>query len=246
MNKSLVGKLALVTGGTGGIGVELCRRFLAEGATVIATYRTNPMRDPELAKNEKLISMPASVTDSEDLKKLAQKIELEFGKLDILVNNAGVSKYVEHSDLESLDDELIDTIFNTNWRGAFSCVRAFRHLLKKEHDGVVINISSIAGRTGVGSNIAYCASKAALDSMTITLARALAPEIRVLSISPGWVYGDYARKADPDYLAEQENKTPLKRIAHPEEVAEAALAAVTSLRFTTGAIIPVDGGRPLN
>jgi len=111
--------------------------------------------------------------------------------------------------------------------------------------GVVVNISSIAGRTGVGSNVAYCASKAAMDSMTRSLARALAPRIRVLSVSPGWVNGEYAQRMPRALIAEQEDKTPLGRIAEAEDVAEAVYAAVTHLRFSTGDIIPVDGGRPL-
>jgi 3-oxoacyl-[acyl-carrier protein] reductase len=109
----------------------------------------------------------------------------------------------------------------------------------------VINISSIAGRTAVGSNIAYCASKAALDSMTLSLARALAPQIRVVSVSPGWVEGEYARRMRPELIEEQRRKTPLGRIAHAQDVANAVVAVATLLTFTTGAIIPVDGGRPL-
>jgi 3-oxoacyl-[acyl-carrier protein] reductase len=109
----------------------------------------------------------------------------------------------------------------------------------------VINISSVAGQTGIGSNVAYCASKAALDSLTRSLARALAPDIRVVSIAPGWVEGEYALRADPAMLEEQRRRTPLGRIARPEDVADAVLAAATLLPFTTGSIISVDGGRPL-
>ena len=124
-------------------------------------------------------------------------------------------------------------------------VRAFRSLLADRGNGLVINISSIAGTTAIGSNVAYCASKAAVDSMTKSLARALAPTIRVVSIAPGWVEGDYARRADPAYLQQQIDKTPLGRIARAEDVAAAAVGLSTSLRFATGCIVPVDGGRPL-
>lgn len=118
-------------------------------------------------------------------------------------------------------------------------------LLENQDGGVVINISSIAGRTGVGSNVAYCASKAAMDSMTRSLARALAPQIRVVSVSPGWVDGEYAKRMPPEIIQEQRDKTPLKRIAQPEDVAEAVYAVAAHLTFSTGDIIPVDGGRPL-
>ena len=111
--------------------------------------------------------------------------------------------------------------------------------------GTVINISSIAGRTGVGSNVAYCASKAAIDSMTRSLARALAPDIRVVSVAPGWVWGEYAARFGEAYVQEQIDKTPLNRIAQSEDVAAAIHAVWTQLTFSTGCIIPVDGGRPL-
>lgn len=243
----LEGKIALVTGGGGGIGSAICRRLAQEGALVVASYRNGAARAEAMIR-----ALPgtghwaraASVTDSSALAALAAEIESRHQRLDILVNNAGVTRVVPHADLDALDDALIDEIFATNWRGAFACTRACRPLLQRAR-GVVVNISSIAGTTAVGSNIAYCASKAAVDNMTRSLARALAPAVRVLAVAPGWVEGEYASRADPAYLAEQVARTPLGRIATPEDVAEAVLAACTALRFTTGALIPVDGGRPL-
>jgi 3-oxoacyl-[acyl-carrier protein] reductase len=110
---------------------------------------------------------------------------------------------------------------------------------------VVINISSIAAVTAMGSNVAYCASKAALDNMTRSLARALAPRIRVISVSPGLVDTDFVQALDQGWREQQAARTPLRRLAQPAEVAGAVVAAVTQLTFTTGAIIAVDGGRPL-
>ena len=116
----------------------------------------------------------------------------------------------------------------------------------KSGDALVVNISSIAAVTGVGSNVAYCASKAALNAMTLSLARALAPTVRVVSVSPGVVETRFIQALDQSWLKEQERRTPLGRLASPEEVADAVLAAATSLRYSTGCIIPVDGGRPLS
>jgi 3-oxoacyl-[acyl-carrier protein] reductase len=110
---------------------------------------------------------------------------------------------------------------------------------------LIVNISSVAAVTGIGSNVAYCASKAAIDSMTRSLGRALAPQIRVVSVSPGWVLGEYAKQIDPAYLKMQQDLTPLGRLATPEDVANTVLALATYLTFTTGNIVPVDGGRPL-
>jgi 3-oxoacyl-[acyl-carrier protein] reductase len=187
----------------------------------------------------------ASVTDSAALQQMAAQVRERYGKLDLLVNNAGITRPVPHADLDGLDDEWIDRIFQTNVRGAFACVRACKELLMAGDGGTVVNISSVAAITGIGSNMAYCASKAAMDSMTRSLARALAPKIRVVSVSPGWVWGEYASRMEPAYIQEQINKTPLGRIAQPEDVAEAVLAVATQLIFSTGCIIPVDGGRPL-
>jgi 3-oxoacyl-[acyl-carrier protein] reductase len=214
---------------------------------VVITYRENRERAEAL-----IAALPgsghrvssASVLDSPALGALAAEIASDYGRLDILVNNAGVTRVVPHADLDGLDDATFDHILSTNVRGTFACVRAFQSLLAANH-GVVVNISSIAGNTAVGSSIAYCASKAAIDNMTRSLARALAPNIRVLSVAPGWVEGEYASRADPAYLQAQIDRSPLGRIARPDDVAQAVLAACTLLGFTTGAIIPVDGGRPL-
>ena len=247
-SRTLGGQVALVTGGGGGIGSAICRRLAAEGARVIITYRSDEAK--ALAAAESLeggdhLALHAPVDDGEALRRLAETVQERYGGLDILVNNAGITEAVPHEDLDGLDDALIDRIFRVNWRGAFASIRALKALLASGDGGVVINISSIAGRTGVGSNVAYCASKAAMDSMTRSLARALAPQIRVLSVSPGWVNGEYARRMPRALLAEQEAKTPLARIAEAEDVAEAVYAAIAHLRFSTGDIIPVDGGRPL-
>lgn len=244
----LTGKTALVTGGGGGIGSAICRRLAAAGAQVVLNYNSNAEKAQTVAATlagENHLVIQASVTDSTALAAMAAQVADRYGKLDLLVNNAGITRPVPHDDLDGLDDEWIDRIFQTNVRGAFACVRAFKDLLMAGDGGTVINISSIAARTGVGSNVAYCASKAAMDSLTRSLARALAPQIRVVSVAPGWVWGEYAARMDETYIQGQIDKTPLGRIAQPEDVAEAVLAVATQLTFSTGCIIPVDGGRPL-
>ena len=244
----LTGKVAVVTGGGGGIGSAICRRLAEAGTQIVITYNSDQGKARAVANSlsgANHLIMPGPVDDSAAQTALAAAISEKYGRLDILVNNAGISKAVAHADLDALDDALIDDIFRVNWRGAFASIRALKALLLAGDGGVVVNISSIAGRTGVGSNVAYCASKAALDSMTRSLARALAPQIRVLSVSPGWVNGEYARRMPRALIAEQEEKTPLGRIAEAEDVAEAVYAAVAHLRFSTGDILPVDGGRPL-
>lgn len=245
---SLLGQVALVTGGGGGIGSAISRRLAGAGASVVITWHSDEAKARRVAESlagENHLVVQASVTDSAALTALAAQIAERYGRLDVLVNNAGITTPVPHADLDGLSDEWIDRILQTNWRGAFAAIRACKELLLAGDGGTVVNLSSVAAVTGIGSNVAYCASKAAMDSMTRSLARALAPKVRVISVSPGWVLGEYAKRMDPAYIQQQADMTPLKRLASPEDVAETVWAVAAKLTFMTGNIVPVDGGRPL-
>ncbi|MFZ1752829.1 MAG: SDR family oxidoreductase [Caldilineaceae bacterium] len=245
---SLRGQVALVTGGGGGIGSAISRRLAGAGASVVITYHRDEAKAQAVADSlngENHLVVQASVTESDALAALARQIAERYGRLDLLVNNAGITTPVPHDDLDALSDDWIDRIFQTNWRGAFATIRACKELLLAGDGGTVVNLSSVAGVTGLGSNVAYCASKAALDSMTRSLARALAPKVRVVSVSPGWVLGEYAARMDPAYIQQQADLTPLQRLASPEDVAETVWAVAAKLTFMTGNVVPVDGGRPL-
>ncbi len=257
MNDELNKKVALVTGGAGGIGSAICKAFAEAGYAVVVTYNRNAEKAQALVASlagGPHIAVHAPVDDPAALSKLAALVAARYGKLDVLVNNAGITMPVPHDDLDGLTDEWIDKILTTNVRGSFAMIRTCKELLlaaspNTKHDtpntALVVNISSVAAVTGIGSNVAYCASKAAIDSITRSLARALAPRIRVVSVSPGWVLGEYAKTVDPAYLQMQQDLTPLGRLATPEDVANTVLALITHLIFTTGSVIPVDGGRPL-
>jgi 3-oxoacyl-[acyl-carrier protein] reductase len=241
-------KICVIIGGSGAIGSAICRHFAGAGATCVVTY--NSSRD---AAQALAASLPGNghwaahvpVEDSTALNALAAAVQAKHGRLDVLVNCAGITRYVPHGDLDALDDRLIDDIFRVNWRGPFAAVRAFRNLLAGGGEGLVVNISSIAGVTAMGSNVAYCASKAALDSMTKSLARALAPEIRLVSVSPGLVDTEFVKGLDRKWRDEQALRTPLKRLATADEIGAATLAVAAHLPYSTGCIIAVDGGRPL-
>lgn len=240
--------VALVVGGSGGIGRDITRRLAADGFDVVVGYRTNgedAARLVEELRSGRHTTLALDVTDETSLAAAVATLTADSGRLDVLVNGAGVTRPVAHDDLDGLDDQLISTIFDVNWRGPFATIRRFRPLLELGSNPVVVNISSIAGTTGKGSNVAYCASKAALDSMTRSLGRALAPEIRVVSVAPGWVLGEYAERMPVDALEGQRAETPLARLATGADVAAAVSAVVRDLPMTTGAVIPVDGGRAL-
>ncbi len=243
---------AVVTGASGGIGSGIARRLAADGHRVIVGYHAAADRAEALVaelEGDGHRAARISVLEPESLSALVDDLRADTGRLEVLVNCAGVTRPVAHSDLEALDDELIDHIFATNWRGPFAAIRALRPLLdaagqSNPAPATVVNISSISAVTGQGSNVAYCASKAALDSMTRSLARALAPTIRLVSVSPGWVRGEYADRMPVGVLETQLEATPLARLATPDDVGDAVSAAI-GLSFTTGAIIGVDGGRIL-
>jgi 3-oxoacyl-[acyl-carrier protein] reductase len=243
-------KTVLITGGAGEIGSAICRNFAENGFDVIITYNSNSQKAEKVLQslpkgNHSIFHAPT--TNAQKVAELKAFVAKKYGKLDILVNNAGITTPVPHHDLDSLTDEWIDKIMQTNIRGGFAMVRAMKDLLMQstEKTALIVNISSIAGIYGIGSNVAYCASKSAVDSMTRSLARALAPKIRVVSVSPGFVEGEYTKNFDPAFLKNQMDNTPLERFAMGEDVANAVFAVATQLTFSTGNIITVDGGRLL-
>src|ERR1700730_2257879 len=249
MHESPVG---IVTGGAGGIGRSICGALAREGMRVVVGYNRSADGAGELVDSlpgQGEVATATPVTDSGALAGLASTMSARYGRCDVLVNCAGTTRFVPHGELDSLDDDLIDLILATNVRGAFATVRALRQLLDKSTQpggAVVVNISSLAAVTGMGSNVMYCASKAAVDNMTKSLARALAPRIRVVSVSPGLVETDFIKSMDQGWRDEQLERPALKRLASPNEVAAAVVAVVKNLTFTTGSIIAIDGGRPLS
>jgi 3-oxoacyl-[acyl-carrier protein] reductase len=241
-------KTAVVLGGSGGIGAA-CALLLAEaGARVAVVASRDPARADAIRR-----TLPGSghgayasaIEDSASLARLAEAILAEFGGAEILVNSAGMTKPVAHGDLDALTDELFDRVMAVNCRGAFAAVRAFAPQLRAGGEGLVVNISSIASTTAVGSSIAYCASKAGMDVMGAALARALAPSVRVLTVSPGVVDTDFVPGRDRGWSEKQASATPLRRLTSPHDVAQAVLACATTLAFSTGSVIQVDGGRHL-
>jgi len=247
---SLDGRLALVVGGSGGIGAASARLLAGAGARVVITHTA---RSAEAAASltgalpgPGHLALPADVADSASLLKLRDAVQTRCGEtLHMLVNAAGFTKPVPHADLEALDDALIDRMFAVNWRGQFAAIRTFAPMLKASGNGLIVSISSIAGQTGIGSSIAYCAVKAGIDVMTKSLARALAPEIRVMGVAPGVVDTGFVPGRGAEFSAKTAATTPLRRVATADDVAEAVLACATSLSFSTGTTVVVDGGRSL-
>ena len=242
-------KIAVIVGGAGAIGAETARLLASKGAQIAIVHRKNePERTNAVLKSlsgSGHKAYTASVTDSASLKKVAEQIKTEMGNTNILINAAGFTEAVPLNDLEGLTDELIDSIFQVNWRGVFATIRAFAPQMKEAKDAVVVNISSIAATTGTGSNLAYAASKAATDLMTKSLAKALSPDMRVVGISPGVVNTGFVPGRSESSNQKAASATPLRRVGEAEDVAQAILALTTSLAFATGTTLVVDGGRHL-
>lgn len=248
MSNLLAGKVAIVLGGTGGIGVATATRLAQAGATVVVCAQSDvqkAQRVVEALPGAGHLARTVTIADSHSLTALANDVRASLGRADILVNTAGFTKPVRHADLDALTDDLIDEIMKINWRAQFAAIRAFRPLLDESGEGLVVNVSSISGTTGIGSNIAYCAAKAGLDVMAASLGRALAPRIRVLNVSPGVVDTSFVPGRGADFNDKVAASTPLGRIGTPDDIADAVLACATHLKFSTGTTIVVDGGRRL-
>ena len=242
----LAGKVAIVTGGSGAIGSATAHRLAQADATVIVGYNSKP----EIAASV-VAALPGAghramripMLETPLIREAAAMVEREYGRCDVLVNSAGFTRMIAHTDLEALTDDLIDAIFAANVRGPFATIRAFAPLMTRSGDAVIVNISSIAAITGTGSNIAYGASKAALDAMALSLARVLGPAIRMLTVSPAAVDTAFVPGRTTAMVERVAATTPLKRVVQADDVAQAVMAAVVNLTSTTGWIIPVDGGK---
>jgi NAD(P)-dependent dehydrogenase (short-subunit alcohol dehydrogenase family) len=246
---SLQGRIAVITGGTGAIGLATAQRLANLGARCVLLYNSESA-ESAAAKAASLsgsghLCFKAPITDSQALKSVAAEIEKQCGVVHILVNSAGYTKPVPAADLEALTDELIDDILKVNFRGVMSTIRAFMPLLKKSEDGLIVNISSIAGFTGTGSNLAYVAAKASIDVVGDALAKAFAPLVRVISVSPGVVDSTFVPGRGVDFNEKVSGTIPLKRIGTVDDVAAVVQACATTMRYVTGTRIVVDGGRHL-
>lgn len=248
MSGCCAGKVAVITGASGGIGAAAAQLFAEAGARVVVGYRSNSAKAQALADalpGTGHVTAQVELTDSASIVALRDRVMSECGRADILVNSAGTTTPVAHANLDDLTDEIIDSVFASNWRGVFATIRAFAPMLKASGDGVILNVSSIAAFKGFGSSVAYCGAKAGLDAMTHTLALALAPEIRVLSISPGVVDTGFVPGRTKEQIATAGAATPLGKVTTPEDVADAIFAAAVHLRHSTGTRIVVDAGRSL-
>lgn len=245
----LSGRLALVTGSSRGIGSAIADGLARSGAAVILNGRDESRLAGALEAARRRLPRAAwnacafDVTDEVAVDSAVARCESAIGPIDILVNNAGTTEVIAHSDLTAATDEIWRRIFSVNVLGTWHMTRACVPALRDTGDGVVVNVSSIAGLRATGSSIPYAVSKAGVNHLTVLLANVLGPEIRVNAVAPGLV--DTPWTAGWDAIRETvRRRAPLRRSAQPAHVAEAVMGLVHA-RHITGQVVTVDGGMAL-
>ncbi len=243
--------VALVTGSATGVGRACAVQLAGLEFDVVVNYSRSEDDARETVRlveeqGVRALLVACDVSDDAAVRTMIDRISHEFGRLDIVVNNAGTTFFIEHQDLEALTEEKWDRILAVNLKGPFFVARAATPLLKQSPHAAIVNVSSVAGVSGFGSSIAYCASKGALNTMTKSLARALAPEIRVNAVCPGPIDTRWMRSwKSEEEIAEMVAPYPIPRAAQPEDIAETVCYLATGTSLTTGQCLVVDGGRTM-
>jgi 3-oxoacyl-[acyl-carrier protein] reductase len=241
-------QVALVTGAATGIGRATAVRFARHGLAVAINYSRSEKEAEETLAVVRSHGVPAilcraNVADDAAVRATVQRCAAELGGLDVLVNNAGTTHFIDHTNLDALTDEVWDDILGVNLKGTFYACRAAMPLLR-ERGGNIVNVTSVAGLVGQGSSIPYAASKAALNCLTKSLARAFAPAVRVNAVAPGPVLTRWL--AGREQMIERSLvHTPLGRAAVPEDIADAVAFLALGSTLVTGQILVVDGGRTM-
>lgn len=252
----LKNKVAVITGGGTGVGRATSLSLAKLGCNVIVNFSRSKDDAEQTATDCRALGVEAmadqaNVAIDSDCRALVDQTVKAFGRLDILVNNAGTTRFIDAEDLEAVDDEAWADIMNVNVKGAFQCVRAAKQPMLDSGGGHVINISSVAAFRGKGSSIPYCASKAALNNMTLALAHTLAPDIRVNAIAPGYIDSRWIRNAVgadkySAFMKEAAASVPLQKVSSSQDIADGILSLLTGSVTVTGQILVVDGGMLLN
>jgi 3-oxoacyl-[acyl-carrier protein] reductase len=240
-------KTAIITGSASGIGAATAIELSRRGWNVVINYSKSEAEAKKVAaKCKDSVVVQADVGDDAQCKKLVQAAMDKWGRVDALVNNAGTTKFVKHSDLDGLSADDFLRIYRLNVVGPFQMTRACAPALKTAK-GAVVNVSSVASLLGTGSSMAYAASKAALNSLTMSFARVLGPEVRVNAVCPGYVDTPWQTNAHGTEKARQaaerySTMVPLQDFARPEDVADAIVWLIEGARQTTGETLFIDGG----
>lgn len=244
-------QVALVTGGGTGVGQATVLRLAKLGWRIVVNYsrsRADAEQTVEQANRAggEAIAVSADVADDSQCRRMVAEAVDRWKRIDLLVHCAGTTDFIPFQNLDQVTDDVWERLMKVNVVGAFHCARAVRETMMASGGGQIINVSSVAALLGQGSSIPYCASKAALDNLTVALARTFAPKIRVNGIAPGFIANRWTQAG----LGERyetikgayEKTLPLKQVCTPDDVAAAILSLVTGSHLITGQTLVVDGG----
>ena len=241
-------KVVIITGGGTGIGKAVALKLAAQQAKVVINYSRSEQEAMQVVEEitrfgGTAAACKANVAIAEEVDALVHYTASTFGTVDALINNASITAQIPMNDLDAVTDDVWDSLFNVNVKGMFHCIQAVVPYMKKQGSGVIINMGSVAGTTGIGSSIPYAATKSAIHTMTRSLAIALAPTIRVNSIAPGAVATRWWA-GNEDKMHQLAGHLPLQRISTPEDIADAILFQLTQ-ESVTGQIFTIDNGQTL-
>lgn len=241
-------KVAVVTGGGTGIGRATCLKLASQGYKVALVYSRSEAEAKQTVQHivqmgQQAMAIRADVADKVQVNRAFDHIVGEWGQLNYLVNNAAITRQLPFSDLDLVTDEIWDVLLSVNLKGSFNCSHAAAPYLRKQAGSAIVNVGSIAGETGFGSSLPYAVSKAAVHGLTRSLARALAPSIRVNCIAPGavdtrWWVGH------EDKMRQISGTLPLGRISTPEDIADSIYFLLTAPSLT-GQVIRAENGQTL-
>ena len=251
MSSKSVLKVAIITGGATGVGKATALQLVKLGYAVVLAYSRSKDEAGQAvceieAAGGRAIAVRADVAVDADCRALVAETLKTYGRVDALINGAGVTEFIPFDDLEAVTDEVWEKLFRVNVVGSFHCARAVREAMLTSGGGVIINVSSVAAQIAQGSSIPYACSKAALDNLTVSLARTLAPQIRVNAVAPGFITGRWLENGlGENYAAAKqafEQSLPLGRVCDPADVAACIVSLITGSVLVTGQTLLVDSG----
>jgi 3-oxoacyl-[acyl-carrier protein] reductase len=244
-------KVAVITGAARGVGRSTALNLAKGGCHVVINYRSSEERALQTVKEieacgVRALAIQGDINDDRFCRALMETAFNEFGRLDILVNNAGTTVFIPHDDLDQVQDHHWENLFATNVKAVFQCCRAARPWMDENGGGDIVNLGSIAGIRGTGSSIPYSASKAAVHTLTLSLARVFGPTIRMNAIAPGFIAGEWLEEGLGEAFEAakkiREQSAILKKVCTPQDIAEAVLSLITGSDLVTGQILVCDAG----
>jgi 3-oxoacyl-[acyl-carrier protein] reductase len=251
----LKGGVCIVTGSATGIGAACAIELASRGCRTVINYTKSEAEAKETATaceeaGAEALLVRANVAEDADCRRMADAALEKWGRIDGLVNNAGTTKVAfDHSKLDALDARDFQNIYAVNVVGAFQMIRAVEPAMRRQGKGAIVNVSSIAAVTGIGTSVAYAASKGALNTMTLSLARVLGPQIRVNAVCPGFVETRWLAQAIGDQYevarARYAGASPLQKTSTPSDVARTVVWLLEGADLVTGEFIIIDGGHHL-